>query len=60
MDNAKRIKRADENPSDIITKRMPVVDCKDKALLCCITKKSPYKDPINNPRRIDAIITVLS
>jgi len=54
----KTIKRTNVMLIDIIRWRIKVDCSKDKALLCCITKKSPYTIPINNPRVIEIIYMI--
>ena len=54
--SAKIVKRTHDIMIDIIRWRANVDRFKNKALLCWITKKSPYIIPINDPRVIDVII----
>jgi hypothetical protein len=53
---AKRVKRIRDRKIDLVRCCASEVRSKDKALLCWVTKKSPYIVPINNPRIKDSII----
>lgn len=54
--NAKKVKRINENTTYFRMWYAKDVLCKDKALLCWRTKKSPYTVPSDKPIRIENII----
>ena len=53
MHNPKVVKRTHANNVEVRRIRVNVAESKEKALLCWVTKKSPYNVPTNKPRTTD-------